>query len=119
MSSVPQATLGEFDEPEIDFDDAGRYATTPRFRLRNKSRRQARELYWAENDRDSYECPACCASETAFHVHHRNGDPLDNRMVNLLAICAYCHRQEHRDRVAVRRMDEWRDKFADYFGGMP
>jgi hypothetical protein len=117
--SLAQATLGEFVDPAVDFGDAGRHMTTPRFRLRNKSRRQARQLYWDEYDRETYECPTCGVSDATFHVHHRNGDPLDNRLINLLAICAYCHRQEHRDRVAVRRMDEWRDKFADYFGEMP
>ncbi|MDS0258529.1 HNH endonuclease [Haloarcula sp. S1CR25-12] len=113
MSAEAQATLAEFvSEPAPDFDASGLCVTTPRFRLRNKSRAQAREWYWNEYDRDSYECPTC-GGDGPFDVHHRDGDPLNNHPLNLVAICWLCHKSEHRRRRAVQRVQDWKDDYSD------
>jgi len=62
---------------------------------KNKSRKLARQRYWEENNRDSYSCPDCGRSESqivgAFEVHHKNGEPMDNRPKNHVALCRVCH----------------------------
>jgi hypothetical protein len=61
----------------------------------SRSRRLARESYWQAHARDSYECPDCGRSESelqgTFEVHHKNGEPLDNRLENRGALCRICH----------------------------
>ena len=89
---------------------------TPRERLLIKTRETARERYWDVYDRDTYECPVCSASDVPFHVHHIDGDALNNHFVNLIGICARCHRQEHKRRRTHRDLDEWRDRGREVFG---
>lgn len=66
-----------------------------RSRFKDRSRRIARERYWREHDRDSYQCPDCGRTEeethNGFEVHHEGGDPYDNRFENLVALCHVCH----------------------------
>lgn len=63
--------------------------------FKNKSRKIARDLYWQENDRASYQCPDCDRSEDEilgkFEVHHKNGEAMDNRPENHIGLCRLCH----------------------------
>lgn len=47
-----------------------------------------------------------CKRVRAMHVHHINGDPLDNRPKNLAALCAPCHQKHHRS-VERRKLRNW------------
>lgn len=64
-------------------------------RFKDRSRAIARELYWQENDREQYECPDCGRRESeiegTFEVHHKNGEAMDNRPENHVALCRVCH----------------------------
>jgi len=119
MSSATQTRLGDYTLPEAD--PYRGFSATARFRLFVKARASARGWYWDEYDRSDYECPTCGvhASETAMHVHHRDGDPLNNHPLNLIAVCAWCHRLEHRTRRTTRRLEQWKDKYADIFQEEP
>lgn len=75
-----------------------------------EARKEAREVYWAEYDRDGRQCPDCRRTwEEAggFDVHHIDGDPLNNELLNLVALCQPCHKNRHRwwdKRVSVAKM---------------
>jgi nucleoside 2-deoxyribosyltransferase len=63
--------------------------------FKDRSRKLARERFWEENNRDQYYCPDCDRLENEVHgkfeVHHKNGEPLDNRPENHVALCRLCH----------------------------
>jgi hypothetical protein len=79
--------------------------------LLNAARRTARDLFWDVHDPITYKCPICGFDGTYFEVHHRNGDALDNRLINLVAVCHQCHRQEHRRRNIHKHLSEWKEGF--------
>jgi 5-methylcytosine-specific restriction endonuclease McrA len=57
-------------------------------------REGARELFWHLHDQERYRCPGCGRSRdetVAMHVHHRDGNPANNRRQNLIALCNQCH----------------------------
>jgi hypothetical protein len=37
-------------------------------------------------------CGDCGRSDVPLEVHHVNGDPADNRLVNTIPLCRDCHR---------------------------
>jgi len=82
-----------------------------RSELRRKTCRDARESFWSRYDKDSYECPICGVADARFDVHHRNGDWLDQRSLNLYAVCATCHRREHSRRAREERLTRMREEF--------
>jgi len=47
-----------------------------------------------------------CGRKSKLHVHHINGDPLDNRPKNLEALCASCHQKHHRS-LERRKLTNW------------
>ena len=69
---------------------------------RNRARRdQALRRQVLERDRQCLRC----GNLGPLAVHHLNGDPHDNRLVNLVALCQGCHRDADRE-VRDRRRDE-------------
>jgi 5-methylcytosine-specific restriction endonuclease McrA len=86
-------------------------------RERIKSRREARKRYWSAHDRDSYQCPGCGAGDVLIEVHHRNGDPFDNRLKNLVGLCHECHVRRHRRRNIDDRLAAMRDAVDELGAG--
>jgi hypothetical protein len=37
-------------------------------------------------------CRDCGRSDVPLELHHVNGDPMDNRIVNTIPLCRDCHR---------------------------
>jgi len=62
---------------------------------KKRSREKARNTFWSDNDRRTYECPDCGRRETqlrtGFEVHHIDGDHTNNRPSNLIGLCRACH----------------------------
>jgi hypothetical protein len=83
----------------------------------DKSRRLARETYWQVHDRDTYECPDCGRSEEelqgTFEVHHKNGQPLDNRLENRVALCRVCHLLREGKKPSQAAIQRLRDQYAN------
>jgi hypothetical protein len=52
-----------------------------------KSRARARERYWNRYDRESHACASCGRENVPLEVHHRDGDYLNNQLVNLVPVC--------------------------------
>jgi len=81
--------------------------------MKEKHRRLARERYWEENGRDSYKCPDCGRTEDeidgSFEVHHINGEPLDNRVENHVALCRLCHNLRENKKPSVKSIEKLRD----------
>jgi len=84
---------------------------TPKKRLELKLRDTARETFWSEFDKDSYECPVCGRSDVPMDVHHRDGDPFNNHPINLIGVCDPCHRAEHKRRSKVESLNAWKEDF--------
>lgn len=69
-------------------------------------RYEARKTFWAHHDKEEYECPKCGRPDlryysgtvdtihfpVGFHVHHKDGDPTNNDLENLVALCPTCHK---------------------------
>lgn len=82
--------------------------------LRKRLQDDVRARYWDEYDRDTYECPVCGLDDVPLDVHHRNGDWMDNRFINLYAVCKRCHRREHARRMKRERLSQWKSEFGEY-----
>jgi hypothetical protein len=59
-------------------------------RLRGRRGVRLREQVKA---RQAYRCAACGASCVPLEVHHRDSDPANNALRNLVALCRDCHRK--------------------------
>ena len=48
-------------------------------------------------DRDNHECQLCGKAQTgcSLHVHHVDGNQNRNIVLNLIALCAGCHKRTH------------------------
>ena len=40
-------------------------------------------------------CSNCGRNDSRLHVHHKDGDPLNNSLSNLVTLCGSCHQLEH------------------------
>lgn len=80
---------------------------------KDKSRKIARQSYWEDHDRATYECPDCGRTEDelrhGFEVHHKNGEPMDNRPENRVALCRPCHNLREGKKPSKRDIEQMRD----------
>jgi 5-methylcytosine-specific restriction endonuclease McrA len=44
-------------------------------------------------DHSRRRCLRCGRSNVPLQVHHRNGDPMDNRIANTIPLCRDCHHE--------------------------
>jgi hypothetical protein len=60
-----------------------------------QSRQKARREFWKEHEKHEYNCPDCGREigeiRHTFEVHHKDGDPENNDMDNLVGLCRPCH----------------------------
>jgi 5-methylcytosine-specific restriction endonuclease McrA len=78
-------------------------------------RRGDRERFWAEHDKDDYECPNCGSGRSEvrrFEVHHIDGHPANGSMDNLIAVCRSCHEAIH-DMDPGNRRGHWSERFTN------
>lgn len=74
------------------------YHGDPKFKAVLRSRQKANAILRRASI--AYIC-ACCHSRKQLHCHHINHDPLDNRLNNLMWLCATCHAQAHSEKGLV------------------
>lgn len=82
--------------------------------FKDRSRKLARQRYWEENKREGYRCPDCGRSEKeivgSFEVHHKNGEPMDNRPENHVALCRLCHNLREDKKPSKKQIRNLRDQ---------
>lgn len=89
--------------------------------FKDRSRRLARESYWETHDRDTYECPDCGRGgdeiRGRFEVHHKNGEPLDNRPENRVALCRVCHNLREDKKPSIKEIRHLRSQVGNEENG--
>jgi len=82
----------------------------------NRSRKLARERYWQVHSKNEYSCPDCGRGQDEivgeFQVHHKSGNPHDNRLERLIALCGFCHRLREDKKPSLERIEAYRDQEA-------
>lgn len=82
-------------------------------RYDDRSRKLARQRYWNEHNKDTYQCPDCGRRRDEivgeFQVHHKSGNPHDNRLEKLVGLCGYCHRVREGKKPSLKRLRGIRD----------
>lgn len=83
---------------------------------KDAARDRARRVYWADLDRDGYRCPDCGRSShelrTGFEVHHKDGNPENNDISNLVALCRPCHNIREGKKPSLNEIKLMRDQLA-------
>ena len=89
-------------------------------RFDDRSRKLARERYWDEHDKTRYTCPDCGRGRDEivgeFQVHHKSGNPHDNRLEHLVGLCGFCHRLREDKKPSLERIRAFRDSGASRRG---
>lgn len=85
------------------------------------SRKYARQWWWSQHNRDEYVCPDCGRGNDRvieFHIHHIDGDPLNNNPENLIGLCNRCHSWRHNTGPTLSGLDveEWKQAFVGKSG---
>ncbi|WP_164932813.1 nucleoside 2-deoxyribosyltransferase domain-containing protein [Halorubrum amylolyticum] len=84
---------------------------------KRKSRKLAREMFWEKHDRETYECPDCGRQEeellNTFEVHHKDGQPMDNRPENHVALCRPCHNLREGKKPSIGEIRNLRSQSSD------
>jgi len=87
---------------------------------KDRSRRLAREQYWENHERSTYKCPDCGRTEDelvrSFEVHHKHGEPMDNRLANLVALCRPCHNLREGKKPTLEEIRNLRSGFTEETG---
>lgn len=83
-------------------------------KFKTRSRKLARQSYWERYDRGSYQCPDCGRGESEipgrFEVHHQNGEPMDNRPENHVALCRLCHNLREGKKPSIEQIRHLRSQ---------
>lgn len=83
--------------------------------FKERSRKIARQRFWEEHDRKEYNCPDCGRSEDElgrrFEVHHKNGEPMDNRPENHIALCRLCHNLREGKKPSKKQIKKLRSEY--------
>jgi len=86
-------------------------------RYDDRSRKLARQRYWDEHDKETYECPDCGRGRGEivgeFQVHHKSRNPHDNRLEQLVGLCGYCHRLREGKKPSLKRLRGLRDNRSE------
>ncbi|SEH40108.1 hypothetical protein SAMN05192561_101591 [Halopenitus malekzadehii] len=84
---------------------------------KRRSRKIAREMYWEKHERGAYECPDCGRQEeqllNTFEVHHKDGQPMDNRPENHIALCRPCHNLREGKKPSIEEIQNIRDSLDE------
>lgn len=75
------------------------------------ARQMARQVYWGEHDKNSHAC-CDCGTSVPLEVHHIDGNPFNNELNNLVALCHSCHTRRHRREKIEARLIEMREEVA-------
>lgn len=74
----------------------------------NRSRSLARDRYWEKHSRENYNCPDCDRGQDdiigKFQVHHKSGNPHDNRLDQLIGLCGFCHKLREDKKPSLKRI---------------
>lgn len=100
------------DKPDDDLE---------RVRREKDARSEHKRRYWSVVDRSSYRCPDCGRKAShpdiwRMEIHHKDRDPFNGDMDNLVALCHHCHMQRHGKR-AREDLNDWKMKGIN-LGGM-
>jgi len=80
----------------------------------DRSRRLARERYWSKHPKQDYTCPDCGRGRDdivgEFQVHHKSGNPHDNRIDRLVGLCGFCHRLREDKKPSIERIKQYREQ---------
>lgn len=82
------------------------------------SRMKHRTYYWLVNDFHQFECPDCGRTPEevlGVHVHHRDENPFNGCLENLVALCQRCHKWRHGSGPSLNAMtvEEWSATFTN------
>jgi len=84
--------------------------------IKSEYRRRAREKYWSEHERSTYQCPDCGRRERdlleKMEVHHIDGDPSNNKLDNLVGLCQVCHNLREEKKPSIRKTTHLINQFS-------
>ena len=82
-----------------------------------QTRNRHRRRFWNTVEKATYECPSCGRDDDAvgdgWEVHHKDGDPYNGHMVNLVALCHNCHKHTHSAVGVSEQLADWKAGFLD------
>ena len=87
---------------------------------KRQQRREARDVFWSDNDKSAYECPDCGRRRphlrTGFEVHHKDGDTQNNDKENLIALCRSCHNLREGKKPSINEIELMQSQISDEIG---
>jgi len=80
----------------------------------DRARQRARAKFWRQHHKSRYECPDCGRSQaelrTGLEVHHKDGNPSNNELDNLVAVCRPCHNIREGKKPSLNEIELMRDQ---------
>jgi 5-methylcytosine-specific restriction endonuclease McrA len=83
-----------------------------------QTRNRHRRRFFETVSMEGYSCPSCGrsypgADSDVWEVHHKDGDPFNGHMVNLVALCHNCHKHTHSTVDVTKQLADWKAGFLD------